>query len=78
MQLLRTVALGLALGLVVVVVVVGLGGVSASGLGELTGALNSAESEVRSSIFPAVAGILASIMLIGIAASVARVMSRGG
>ncbi len=78
MQVLRTLLLGVVCGLFVVVVVVGLGWSNASGLGEITSALNSAESEVRGSIFPAVAGILAAIMLIGVAASAARVMSRGG
>lgn len=41
---------------------------SAQDMSAITAALNAADTEVRSSVFPAVAGILAAIVLIAVAA----------
>jgi hypothetical protein len=43
----------------------------------LTGALSAAEEEVRDGIFPAVAGVFGALVLIGVAAAVVRVITRG-
>lgn len=48
----------------------------ASGLGEVSSALNAAEAEARGSILTGVAGILAVVVLIGAAAGVVRAVTR--
>lgn len=48
----------------------------AAGLGPLTDTLTQANQEARGSIVPAVAAILAVIVLIGVGAGLVRVISR--
>ena len=52
------------------------GSADASALGPITAALNTAEAEARSSVVPAVAGILAVIVLISVGAGVVRAVNR--
>lgn len=70
---------GAALVLVLLAVAIGaaLGASDPTGLGQITTALTDANTEIRTSTFPAVSLILAAVVLISVASLVVGVITRG-
>lgn len=79
MRELRNVVLfvGVVAAVVALVQVTGLADAgSVTGLSAISSALADSETEIRSSVFPAVVGILTAVLLISVAAGVVHIISR--
>lgn len=54
------------------------GQADAQSLSAITAAIESADSEIRTSMFPAISTVLGALVLIGLAIWLVRVIQRGG